>query len=127
MLGDDIYMNNDELKVEVVRAAKKAEQIGLCQYKSGNFSVIDRDKGLVYITPSGMSRDELTPDKLAVLDLEGNIVEAKYKPSIEVAMHISAYNTRPEAAAVAHAHSRYATMFASMGKEILPNIVAYRE
>lgn len=115
-----MHMSSRDLRDEVVKAAKKAEQIGLCQYKSGNFSAIDRDKGLVYITPSGMSRDELTPDKLAVLDLEGNIVEAKYKPSMEVAMHLAAYKIRPEALAVAHTHSRYATLFASMGKEILP-------
>ena len=113
-------MDAMELRKQVVRAAKKAEQIGLCQYKSGNFSAVDRDNGLVYITPSGMSREELMPDMLAVIDLKGNIVEAKFKLSIEVAMHLTAYNARPEAGAVAHVHSRFATVFASMGKEIKP-------
>jgi len=113
-------LESKKIKQEVVRIAKKAEQSGLCQYKSGNFSIIDRDKSLVYITPSGISREELTADMIAVVDLEGNIVDAAYKPSIEVSMHIYAYHLKPKAMGVAHSHSRYATLFACMGKEILP-------
>ena len=113
-------MESNKIKQEVVRTAKKAEQSGLCQYKSGNFSIIDRYKGLVYITPSGISREELTDDMIAVVDLEGNIVDAVCKPSIEVSMHINAYLLKPKAMGVAHSHSRYATLFACMGKEILP-------
>ncbi len=113
-------MKDREFKQEVVRTAKKAEQMGLCQYKSGNFSTIDRNNDLVYITPSGISREELTADMIAVVDLDGNIVDAPYKPSIEVSMHINTYNIKPEAFGVAHSHSRYATLFACMGKEILP-------
>ena len=90
-------MEINKIKQEVVRKAKKAEQSGLCQYKSGNFSIIDRYKGLVYITPSGISREELTDDMIAVVDLEGNIVDAVCKPSIEVSMHINAYLLKPKA------------------------------
>lgn len=113
-------MKHIELKNEVIRIAKKADELGLCRYKSGNFSVRDKEKELVYITPSGISREELTIDKIAVVDLKGNIVDAPLKPSIETSMHLNAYRVRPDAVAVAHSHSRYASIFACMGKEILP-------
>ena len=113
-------LKSNEIRREVVRIAKKAEESGLCQYKSGNFSIIDRERGLVYITPSGISREELTSDMIAVVDIDGNIVEAPYKPSIEVSMHINTYKIKQEATGVAHSHSRYATLFACMGKELLP-------
>lgn len=113
-------MEDANFRAEVVKTAKKAEENGLCQYKSGNFSMIDRDNGVVYITPSGISRDELTSAMIAKIDIDGNVLEGDFAPSIEVAMHLSAYRARPEAGAVVHTHSRYATIFASMGKEILP-------
>ncbi|HHW02619.1 MAG TPA: class II aldolase/adducin family protein [Thermoanaerobacterales bacterium] len=113
-------MINLEIKKEVVRIAKKADQMELCRHKSGNFSMIDRREGLVYITPSGISREDLTPEKIIVVDLDGNIVDGNLHPSIETAMHITAYKIRPEAGGVAHTHSRYSTIFACMGKEILP-------
>jgi L-ribulose-5-phosphate 4-epimerase len=113
-------MNCSEMKQEVVRIAKKADDIGLCRYKSGNFSIIDRKSGLIYITPSCISRDELTEDKIAIVDLEGNAIEAPYRPSIETSIHAGVYKFRKEAGGVAHSHSRYASIFACMGKEILP-------
>jgi len=113
-------MTNIEMKKQVIEVAKKADQMGLCHHKSGNFSVIDRNEGLVYITPTGMSRDELTPEKILAVDLDGNIVDGTLRPSIETSMHITAYKIKPEAGGVAHTHSRYSTIFACMGKEIPP-------
>lgn len=113
-------MINLEMKKEVIRIAKKADQMELCRHKSGNFSLIDRKKNLVYITPSGISREDLTPEKIIVVDLDGNVVDGDLHPSIETAMHITAYKIKPEAGGVAHTHSRYSTIFACMGKEIPP-------
>ncbi|MCR4431903.1 MAG: class II aldolase/adducin family protein [Tepidanaerobacteraceae bacterium] len=113
-------MTNLEMKKEVIRIARKADQMELCRHKSGNFSMIDRKQNLVYITPSGISRDDLTPEKIVVVDLEGNVVDGDLHPSIETFMHITAYKVRPEAGGVAHTHSRYSTIFACMGKEIPP-------
>ncbi|MDI9412817.1 MAG: class II aldolase/adducin family protein, partial [Bacillota bacterium] len=90
-------MGDANFRAKVVKAAKKAEEKGLCQYKSGNFSMIDRDNGVVYITPSGISRDELTSAMIAKIDIDGNVLEGDFAPSIEVAMHLSAYRARPEA------------------------------
>lgn len=113
-------MKEIELKEEVVRTAKKAEEIGLFKHKSGNVSAIDREKGVVYITPSGISRQELRSDMIAAVDLEGNIIDAPYKPSIETKMHVRAYKIKEKASGIVHSHSRYATLFACMPKEILP-------
>ena len=100
-------MNGHEIKQEVVRIAQRADNMGLCRYKSGNFSMIDRQNGLVYITPSGISRDKLSEEKIAIVDLDGNIIEAPYRPSIETSIHIGVYKLRQEAYGVAHSHSRY--------------------
>lgn len=113
-------MSKLEIRQEVVRIAKKADELELCRHKSGNFSMIDRSEGLVYITPSGISREDLTPEKIIVVDLDGNIVEGSLHPSIETFMHITAYKIKPKAYGIAHTHSRYSTIFACMGKEILP-------
>lgn len=114
----------EELKKRIVEAAKKADQSGLCKQKAGNFSAIDRVKGYVVITPSGVAREELTYHDCCVVDLEGRVIECVpgRKPSSEILMHIEAYKCRPDVNAVVHTHSRYATSFAVVSKLIPPVI-----
>lgn len=113
-----------QVKNEVCRVAKKAQDEGMCKHKSGNFSQIIRDKGLVVITPSGVDRDDLSPRDMIVIDLDYNVIEniSNLKPSSEVLVHIELYKKRPDINAVVHTHSKYATSFAVSSKEI-PAIV----
>jgi L-ribulose-5-phosphate 4-epimerase len=91
---------------------------GLVTWTSGNVSARDRDTGLVVIKPSGVLFDELTPENMAVVDLNGAIVEAALGPSTDTASHLSIYRHRPDVQAVTHTHSNYATAFAAVGKSI---------
>ncbi len=79
---------------------------GLNQGTSGNVSVRDGDGML--ITPSGVPYDDTTPDMIAPVDMDG-VAEGPLKPSSEWRMHMDIYRARPEAQAVVHVHSPYAT------------------
>lgn len=116
--------NINYLKQDVVKYAKLAQEVGLCQHRAGNFSARDKESGLIAITPSAVNREDLTTSDIIVMDQEGNIVEndGGHKPSSESMMHLSAYKSRPEVNAVVHTHSVYATSFAIVKKQI-PAIV----
>ena len=84
-------------------------------------SGIDRERGLVVIKPSGVSYDQMTAEDMVVVDMEGNRVEGKYKPSSDTATHLELYKAFPETGGVVHTHSTYATAWAQAGCDI-PNI-----
>ena len=91
---------------------------GLVTFTWGNVSGIDREKGLFVIKPSGVEYDKLTPDDMVVMDLNGNKVEGKYKPSSDTATHLEIYKAFPEVGGVVHTHSSYATSWAQAGRSI---------
>ena len=71
----------EELKKQVYEANMELPRRGLITYTWGNVSGIDRESGYFVIKPSGVDYDKLTPDDMVVMDLEGNKIEGKYKPS----------------------------------------------
>lgn len=110
----------EELKERVINTARQAQREGLCKHKSGNFSMRDEKTGLVVITPSGVDREELTPEDIVVIDLDGHVREYRKgrRPSSEVMMHLKIYQTRPDVHAVVHTHSMFASVFAVLEKPI---------
>jgi L-ribulose-5-phosphate 4-epimerase len=84
-------------------------------------SGIDRKSGLVVIKPSGVSYDNMTPDDMVVVDLDGHVVEGSLKPSSDTPTHLVLYREFPEIGGVVHTHSTYATAWAQAGID-LPNI-----
>ena len=94
----------ENLKKEVYEANMLLPKYNLVTFTWGNVSAIDREKGLVVIKPSGVEYDTMKPEDMVVVDLEGNIVEGKYKPS----------------SGIVHTHSRWATIFAQAGRGIKP-------
>lgn len=84
----------------------------------GNISSRVQGKNCIAITPTGMSYDTLVPEDIVVVDLEGNIVDGRRKPSIEVPLHLAIYNTREDVRAIIHTHSACATAMAVARKEI---------
>lgn len=110
----------EKLKETVFNANIELADKGLVIYTWGNASGIFREKNLVVIKPSGVDCDKLKPQDLVVLDLEGNIVEGKLKPSSDTATHLVLYKAFPEIGGVVHTHSRWATIFAQAGLPIPP-------
>ncbi|MGZ5515558.1 MAG: L-ribulose-5-phosphate 4-epimerase AraD [Candidatus Aminicenantales bacterium] len=107
-----------ELKESVWKANLDLAKSGLVILTFGNVSGIDRRRSILAIKPSGVPYDTLKPEDIALVDLEGNLVEGWLNPSSDTPTHIEIYKAFPEVGGVAHAHSTYATMFAQARREI---------
>jgi len=108
----------EELKEEVCEANLELAVKKLVIYTWGNVSGIDRDAELVIIKPSGVPYDQLTPDMMVVLDLEGNIIEGDYNPSSDTPTHLELYREFEHIGGVVHTHSTYATAWAQAKRKI---------
>jgi L-ribulose-5-phosphate 4-epimerase len=110
-----------KLKNEVLQANLDLVKQGLVIFTWGNASGIDREKGLVVIKPSGVPYDSMKAADMVVVDLEGQVVEGRLKPSSDTATHLVLYKSFPDIGGIVHTHSTYATAWAQAGKNI-PNI-----
>ena len=108
----------ENLKELVFQANVDIIRNGLVLMTWGNASGIDRDSGLVVIKPSGISYNKMDANDMVVIDLEGNIVEGKLKPSSDTPTHLELYRNFKEIGGVVHTHSTYATSWAQAGKPI---------
>ena len=108
----------DQLKKEVFQANLDLVAHGLVIFTWGNVSGIDREQGLVVIKPSGVSYDSMQASDMVVVDLNGNVVEGKYKPSSDTPTHVWLYRNFPNIGGVVHAHSEWATSWAQAGRSI---------
>ena len=106
------------LKKDVCQANLDLVQHGLVLFTWGNVSGIDRKKGLVVIKPSGVSYDNMKPDDMVVVDLDGKVVEGNYKPSSDTATHLVLYRSFSEIGGIVHTHSEWATIWAQSGKPV---------
>lgn len=91
-----------EERVAVVEAGRRLAASGLVSGTSGNISM--RGGDLVAVTPTGMHIDVMEPEDLALIDMDGNWVEGRYKPTSEVPLHLAIYAATP-ALAVVHTHA----------------------
>lgn len=114
-------MELNRLKQQVYQANIDIVKHGLVIFTWGNVSAIDREKNLVVIKPSGVSYDNIKSDDMVVVDMEGKVLEGKYKPSSDTSTHLELYKAFPEIGGVVHTHSTYATAWAQSGLDI-PNI-----
>ena len=108
----------EKLKQDVLQANLLLPKHGLITFTWGNVSGIDREKGLVVIKPSGVEYDGMSAEDMVVVDLDGNRVEGKYKPSSDTPTHVALYKAFPALGGIVHTHSRWATSFAQAGKGI---------
>lgn len=102
----------EKLKEEVLKANLELPKQGLVVYTWGNVSGIDRKKGLIVIKPSGVSYENMKADDMVVVDMEGNVVEGKYRPSSDTATHIELYKAFSNIGGIVHTHSTWATSWA---------------
>ncbi len=107
-----------DLREQVFRLNLELPKNNLVAWTSGNVSARDPETGYMVIKPSGVMFDDLTPENMVVLDLDGKVVEGDLKPSSDTYSHLYIYRERPDVNGVVHTHSRYATAFAAVGKPI---------
>lgn len=108
----------EDIKKRVHKANLLLKSSGLITLTWGNVSEIVRAAGVVIIKPSGVDYDVMTPDDMVVVDMAGNVVEGNLAPSSDLPTHLALYRAFPAIGGVAHAHSRWATVFAQAGVPI---------
>ena len=102
----------------IVEYGKKLIQAQLTTGTGGNLSICNREEGLVAIKPSGIDYFEMQPEDVVVVDLQGNKVDGKLKPSSEISFHLGLLNHRANINAVVHTHQVYATTIACLKWEL---------
>ena len=108
----------DELKERVYEANMELFRKKLVIYTFGNVSGIDRERGIIAIKPSGIPYDELTPDSMALVDMDNNVVDGSLNPSSDTHTHTALYRNIPSIGGIAHTHSTYATAWAQAQRPI---------
>jgi L-ribulose-5-phosphate 4-epimerase len=100
------------------KANKQLPRLGLVLFTFGNVSAADRDLGVFAIKPSGVPYADLSPEKMVIVDFEGQTVKGKLKPSSDTLTHAVLYKHWPAIGGIAHTHSTYATAWAQSQRDI---------
>lgn len=117
--GKDRCLMLEELRRQVYEANMMLQKYGLVKFTWGNVSGIDREQGLVVIKPSGVPYEELSPENMVVVDMEGRVIEGDLNPSTDTPTHLALYQSFPSIGGVTHTHSLYATIWAQAGLDIV--------
>lgn len=122
-------VNEEKLRVDVIRVARRLAEQGLARATDGNISTrLDSDRLL--ITSSGLYKAWMEVDDLVIIDMEGNLLSGNpgRHPSSEMRLHLEAYRQREDITAVVHAHPPYATALTVAGLQfpldIMPEVLA---
>ncbi|HSG19054.1 MAG TPA: L-ribulose-5-phosphate 4-epimerase [Anaerolineae bacterium] len=108
----------EQLRETVWKCNLELPKNDLVKMTSGNVSGRDPETGLVVIKPSGVSFEELTPENMVVVEMDGRVVEGHLKPSTDTDTHLYVYERRDDVLGIAHTHSPYASSFAALGQSI---------
>ncbi|MFC4778891.1 L-ribulose-5-phosphate 4-epimerase [Paenibacillus sp. GCM10023252] len=108
----------EALKQAVWEANMDLPKYGLVTFTWGNVSGIDRESELVVIKPSGVPYEELKPEQMVVVNLQGEVVEGSYRPSSDTATHVLLYRSFTGIGGIVHTHSPWATSWAQAGRSL---------
>ena len=110
-------MTLEKERNEIVATCLLLLRLGLTNGTSGNVSIFNRREKLVALTPSGVSYQEMKPEDISILDINGKLIEGK-KPSSEIDMHLIFYKNRDDVNAIIHTHPVYITVLACLGEDL---------
>lgn len=108
-------------KKEVIKAGMQLDKYGLIALSGGNVSVRMKG-GEILITPSGMIYEDMVENDVLVVDIEGNIIEGKRKPSVDTKALLYIFKNRTDIQAVIHTHQPYATAVGLVSNELPCNL-----
>ncbi len=103
---------------EIVFFGRKLITSHLTTGSGGNLSILHRESGYAAIKPTGVDYLEMRPEDVVVVNLEGEVIEGRLKPSSELSLHLELLKARPDIHAVIHTHQVYATTLACLNWEI---------
>jgi L-ribulose-5-phosphate 4-epimerase len=115
-----MLLNN--LREEVLETALRMLADGIAHGSQGNISALDRESGLIAITPSAVPYTEMKTEDVCVIDRTRRVVEGRWKPTSEIALHMAFYERRNDVGAVVHSHAPYCTVFSVTGQS-LPSVL----
>ena len=108
----------ETLRSEVLETAKALKTHGLVWMAGGTVCARDPETGHVVVTPSGMSYDELSPEDMIVTDIEMNVLDGRWRPSVAHNLWTGILRARPDMHAIVHTHSTHATAFSVANKPL---------
>lgn len=107
-----------ELKQTAFQANMQLPKLGLVIFTFGNVSAVDRKAGVFAIKPSGVPYEELSAEKMVIVDFDGKTVEGKLRPSSDTKTHAVLYKHWENIGGIVHTHSTYATAWAQAQRDI---------
>ena len=114
----DSHMIYQHIQEAAYEANMQLPKLGLVLFTFGNVSAVDRNLAVFAIKPSGVPYDELSPDKMVIVDFDANIVEGKFRPSSDTKTHALLYKHWEKIGGISHTHSTYATAWAQAQRDI---------
>src|SRR3989337_3707426 len=113
------YQNKYEhIRESAFKANRDLPKLGLVLVTFGNVSAADHNEGVFAIKPSGVPYEDLSPEKMVIVDFDGKIVEGKLRPSSDTKTHAVLYKHWPKIGGISHTHSTYATAWAQTQLDI---------
>ncbi len=106
------------IQQEAYQANMQLPKLGLVLFTFGNVSAVDRELQVFAIKPSGVPYDELSPEKMVVVDFDANVVEGNLRPSSDTKTHAVLYKNWGNIGGISHTHSMYATAWAQGQRDI---------
>lgn len=110
--------NYNQIKEQAYEANMQLPKLGLVLFTFGNVSQADHDKGIFAIKPSGVPYEDLSPDKMVIVDFDGNIVEGDLRPSSDTKTHAVLYKHWKDIGGISHTHSTHGTAWAQSHRDI---------
>ncbi len=111
-------MKYQHIQEAAYHANMQLPKLNLVLFTFGNVSVIDRNAGVFAIKPSGVPYEELSPDKMVIVDLDGKTVDGKLRPSSDTLTHAVLYKHWVSIGSIVHTHSTYGTAWAQTQRDI---------
>jgi L-ribulose-5-phosphate 4-epimerase len=108
----------EKIKQEAYYANMQLPKLGLVLFTFGNVSVADRELKVFAIKPSGVPYDELSPEKMVIVDFNGEVIAGNLRPSSDTKTHAVLYKYWEDIKSIVHTHSTYATAWAQSQRPI---------
>jgi len=109
----DSRQDEQEVRTQLAQACRVLYMEGLADYNLGHASCRGPEADRVLIKPRGLGLEEITPDDVIVVDLEGNVVEGAHRPHGETIIHTGIYKRRPDVQSIVHVHPLFTAAFTS--------------
>ena len=108
----------EHIQQAAYQANMQLPKLGLVIFTFGNVSAVDRSMGVFAIKPSGVPYEDLSPEKMVIVDFEGKTVEGNLRPSSDTKTHAVLYKHWGSIGGIVHTHSTYATAWAQAQRDI---------